>query len=492
MLSTATESVAVPAPRQPLHDGIIDAVIVSPPISPPPARPYPPAVLPPPPRRSLLWPILTSLLVVCMLLAVGGATAAVLTLRGDSAPTDTVTGWVDMRPEARDAGLRALLGRLENAVKAKDKAAFLAEVDQSDPAVVKREQLLYDNLTKIPFAEFHYELGPWRGDLQQFLSAQVRQKYHQAAHVGAVTIRYRIQGIDSAAVTTPWLPIFVYRDGRWEIGGQASDKNAPYGANGQAWDAAGPIVVQRSKRVVAVLSADDTERGDYLLGLAEQGLDRVAQTRPNGWDGKVFVTAVQDTRIFDTYFADSPERVARVAAIAVPYYNERAGLGQLRARVRGDPDRVQPAGALGPAGRTGSRPDARVHPRRNGPDHQRYHAPLAGRGLRRVRRLQRRRRAESFIQRDLGGLDVSKGLPSDDEFYDESRNYVGAWLACRYIASQYGQTSLVALYAAFQHESNQDVAVEQVFGRRLRRPRVGLGALRQGPGRLIQHPGTTR
>ena len=52
--TTSTQSVAVPAPRQPVHDGIIDAVIVA---------PYPAPALPPPPRRSFLWPILTALLV---------------------------------------------------------------------------------------------------------------------------------------------------------------------------------------------------------------------------------------------------------------------------------------------------------------------------------------------------------------------------------------------------------------------------------------------
>jgi hypothetical protein len=466
-----TTSVAVPGPRQPLHDGVIDAVIVSPPVpapvplpAPPPLWPYPPAVRLPPPRRSLLWPILTALLVVCMLLAIGGATAAVLTLRGDGAPTDTVTSWVDMRSQARDTALRALLDRLEKAVKAKDKAAFLAEVDQSDPALVKREQLLYDNLTKIPFAEFQYELGPWRSDLQRFLSAQVRQKYHQAAHVGTVTIRYRIQGIDSAAVTTPWLPIFVYRDGRWEIGGQASDKNAPYGANGQAWDAAGPIVVQRSKRVVAVLSADDAERGSYLLDLAEHGLDRVARTRPNGWDGKVFVTAVQDTRIFDTYFADSPERVARVAAIAVPYYSEVPDWANYEptyaaTRIVFNPQELS------------AQPDELAHDLA----HEFTHAAMGPvtrgttprwlvEGFAEYAAYNGIDVPKSFIQRDLGDLDVSKGLPSDDEFYAESRNYVGAWLACRYIATQYGPDKLIALYAAFQRENSQDVAVKQVLG----------------------------
>src|SRR5207245_213172 len=31
---------------------------------------------------------------------------------------------------------------------------------------------------------------------------------------------------------------------------------------------------------------------------------------------------VQERQIFDAYFADSPDRVAQVAAIAVPYYSE--------------------------------------------------------------------------------------------------------------------------------------------------------------------------
>jgi hypothetical protein len=463
--TTSTPSVAVPGPRQPVHDGVIEAVIVAPPLSPPvPAWPYPAPVLPPPPRRSPLWPILTALLVVCMLLALGGATAAVITLRGDSVPTDAVTNWVDMRPDSRDAALRALLGRLEGAIKAKDKAAFMAEVDQSDPTLVKREQLLYDNLTKIPFADFHYELGPWRSDLQRFLSAQVRQKYHQAAHVGTVTIRYRIAGIDSKMVTAPWLPIFVYNEGRWEIGGQASDKNAPYGANGQPWDAAGPIVVQRSKRVVAVLSADDTSRGPYLLDLAEQGLDRLARTRPNGWDGKVFVTAVQDTRIFDTYFADSPERVARVAAIAVPYYAEVPDWANF------EPDYAATRIVFNPQ-ELSAQPDELAHDLTHEFTHAAMGPVTSGatprwlvEGFAEYAAYNGADLPKSFLQRDLGGLDVSKGLPSDDDFYSESRNYVGAWLACRYIATQYGQDKLIALYAAFVRETSPDIAVKQVLG----------------------------
>ena len=79
----------------------------------------------------------------------------------------------------------------------------------------------------------------------------------------------------------------------------------PLGVNGQPWDAS-PITVARSTRVVAVMSAEDGARAPALLKMAESALDRVAAVRPNGWAGKIFITAVQDSGIFDTYFADSP------------------------------------------------------------------------------------------------------------------------------------------------------------------------------------------
>jgi hypothetical protein len=428
----------------------------------PPAFPpgFPPG-FPSPLRRSRLWPGLVALLVLSMLLAVGGATIAVAALRADAGPS--TTGWVDMRPAVRDAALNALLERRAKAVRAKDKAAFLADIDQSDPALVKREQLLYDNLAKIPFTDLRYQLQPWRKDAQLFLTPQIRDRYREAAHVGAVTMRYRIEGIDSKPVATPWLPVFAYTGGRWLIGAEATDKNLPYGANGQPWDAAGPITVLRSRRVVAVLSADDADRGPYLLQLAERGLDRLAITRTGGWDGKIFLTAVQDKRIFDAYFADSPERIAQVAAIAVPYYDRVADWSAQPAyaatRIVFNPQELS------------AQPEALAHDLTHefthaamGPVTSGYTPRWLVEGFAEYAAYNGTKVPTNWVKRTLGDLDVSGGLPTDAAFYAEPRNYVGGWLACKMIAEHFGAAKLIALYEAFQRVSDPATAIQDVLG----------------------------
>jgi hypothetical protein len=419
-----------------------------------------PPQLPQPPRRSVLWPLLSTLLVLSMLLAVAGATLAVVALRGDTDPGRS-TAWVDAA--GRDAALKALLARREDAVKTKNPTEFMADVDPADPAVVRRERQLYDNLTKIPFALFHYELLPYSAAMQRLLSQSDRDKFHQAAAVGSVQLDYRIQGIDSKTVATPWVPIFGYGSNRWRIVGEAGGNDLTFGANAQPWDAAGAITVVHSRRVVAVLSADDVARGAFLLDLAEKGLDQVARTRSGGWDGKVFVTAVQDQRIFDRYFADSPERVAQVAAIAVPYYDHVPGWP-------GDPVYAATRIVFNPQ-ELSAQPEELAHDL----SHEFTHAAM-GRvtsgytprwlveGFAEYTAYHGQDVSKAWIGRALGNLDTSKGLPDDEAFYKEPRNYVGAWLACKMIAERYGVAKLIGLYAAFQTTTTDTEAIQRVLG----------------------------
>jgi hypothetical protein len=461
---TRPESDEAPAALPSVSSGFVAGTI---PAQRPPADALvpPPAWAPPPqptPRRARLWPVLSALLVVSMLLALGGAALAYVALRGGDEPP-AVTAWVDMRPATRDAALSALLDRREKAVKAKDEAAFLADVDPDDPAVVKREKQLFENLTRIPFAAFHFELEPYRRDVQGFLTRQVRDRFHQAAFVGAVTIQYQIAGIDTKPVAAPWLPVFVFDQGRWRVGAEVTDKDLPFGANGQAWDAAGPIVVVTGPRVVAVLSADDAERGAFLLDLAEKGLDKVARTRPGGWDGKVFVTAVQDQRIFDTYFSDSPERVAQVAAIAVPYYNRVPDWGAAPAyattRIVFNPQELS------------AQPDELAHDLTHEFTHAAMGPVTSGatprwlvEGFAEYAAYNGTNVSAAYIKKALGDLDVAHGFPADDKFYAEPRNYVGAWLACRMIAEKYSPAGLIKLYEAFQHTTDVAAAVRSTLG----------------------------
>ncbi|MEV4507948.1 hypothetical protein AB0K00_03170 [Dactylosporangium sp. NPDC049525] len=432
-----------------------------------------PPQLPPQPRRNFLWPVLTTLLVVSMVLALGGAAAATWALRGGGgSQTDLVSStWVDMRPGVGVKAIEELLQRHTQAVKKKDLNAWMADVEQSDAAFVKRQKQLFDNLVKMPFSDISFDRTkvPAR-QLAKFLPTQLFDRYHAAVHVEAVTIRHRIEGVDSKTVAIPWMPVVALTKGKWLIVGDAAGKDMPIGANGQPWDSTGPVAVLRNDRIIAVVSADDAERGRNLLQMAETSLKQVAEVRPTGWDGKVLFTAVQDKRIFDTYFAESQERIAQVAAIAVPYYNEVGDWAHSPAysstRVVFNPTQLT------------AQTDELAHDL----THEFAHAAMGPVTTARTPRwvvegfaeyvaYKKDRVSATDIRQVLGNLTIST-LPTDDEFYSEPRNYIASWLANRMIAEKFGQDKLIAFYEAFQNVAEVESAARAVLG-------IGVSALEQ-------------
>jgi hypothetical protein len=432
-----------------------------------------PPQLPPQPRRNFLWPVLTTLLVVSMVLALGGAAAATWALRGGGGgETDLVSStWVDMRTEVGVKAIEELLERHTQAVKKKDLNAWMADVDQSDAAFAKRQKQLFDNLVKMPFSDISFDRTrlPAR-QLAKFLPTQLFDRYHAAVHVEAVTIRHRIEGVDSKTVAIPWMPVVALVKGKWSIVGDAAGNDLPLGANGQPWDSTGPVAVLRNDRIIAVVSADDAERGRDLLQMAETSLKQVAEVRPTGWDGKVLFTAVQDKRIFDTYFAESQDRVAQVAAIAVPYYNQ---VGDWATTPVYSSTRV----VFNPTQLTAQN-DELAHDL----THEFAHAAMGPVTTARTPRwvvegfaeyvaYKKDRVSREGIRNALGNLTVST-LPTDDQFYSEPRNYIASWLANRMIAEKFGESKLIAFYEAFQNVSEVESAARSALG-------IGVSALEQ-------------
>lgn len=420
--------------------------------------PYP--SLPPRPRRSWLGPIMATLLATSALVtAAGGATtAAVLAHTGGA--TRTAAFVEQMRPQVRSGALQRLLDRRAAAVRAHDRAAFLADVDRADAAFVREQEQEYDNLVRLPLAELGYRLEDRQYD--DLVAPRLRQRYHTMYRAAAVDLLYRIEGVDSASLAIPWVPVFGLVDGEWRLAGEAADKSLPLGTNGQPWDA-GSIAVVRSARVVAIVSAGDENRAGELLKTSEAALDRVAAVRPTGWAGKIVVTAVQDRRIFDTYFAGSPDRVNDVAAIAVPYYSAVPSwhheaafaatrvvfnpqeLGAENAELAHDLTHEFTHAAMGPV-TGGSTPTWLVE------------------GFAEYVAYRTEQVPASWLHRVLTGVGTADRMPDDDTFYSEARNYVTAWLACRLIAQRYGQARLVALYEEFQHTPGSAEVFRRVLG----------------------------
>lgn len=423
---------------------------------------YPPpysAHLPERPRRTWQWPILTALLVISALVALCGAGAAVAAARQGSEPV-SVTFVGQMAPQARDRALQAILDRRAAAVKAHDKAAFMADVDSTDAAFARIQEQEFDNLGKLPFGQFKYTLET-NNNYDALVDAQLRARFHTLVRAPAVSVLYQLQGLDSQSVAAPWTPVLGLRGDRWLLAAELSDKNLPTGAGGQPWDG-GPITLVRSNRVLAVLSAEDGGRSERLLKMAELSLDRVAAVRKGGWAGKILVTAVQDRKIFDAYFADSPDRVAQVAAIAVPYYTQvpawHAEPEYAATRVVFNPDQLTADenelfhdlthefthAAMGPV-TTGFTPSWLVE------------------GLAEYVPFKTEKVPSSYLHRVLDGLKTD-ALPEDDKFYDEPRNYILAWLACRLIAERFGEAKLLTLYEAFRNTPAQFTVLPQVLG----------------------------
>src|SRR3954466_10407878 len=97
-------------------------------------------VLPVRPRRSWLWPILTVLMAVAALLSAVGGVATAVAVRQSGGQVNTL--FVDQSSQQRrGTSMRALLDRRAAAVRARNKAAFLADVDPVDAAFVRKQAL---------------------------------------------------------------------------------------------------------------------------------------------------------------------------------------------------------------------------------------------------------------------------------------------------------------------------------------------------------------
>jgi hypothetical protein len=398
------------------------------------------------------------LLVVGAVIALCGAGVAVAVARRDSGGV-VDAAFVQGAPE-RDAALQALLDRRAKAVKAHDKTAFMADVDPIDAAFVRKQQQEYDNLAALPLTDFRYTLEPSRR-FDELVDKRLRERFPMFVEGVGVTVLYQIEGVDTAGVAAPWVPAFGLSGGRWLLVAELSDKSLPLGVGGQPWDA-GSIKVVRSDRVTVVLSADDTNRADRLLRMAEEALNRVLAVRRTDWTGKIFMTAVQERRIFDTYFADSPDRVGQVAAIAVPYYAKVPDWSR-------DPTYAATRVVFNPEQLSADENEL-FHDLTHefthaamGPLTTRYTPSWLVEGFAEYVPYKTEDVPSSWLHRVLNGVTVDE-LPDDQTFYGEPRNYVTAWLACRLIAEKYGEGKLIKLYSWFKNGETPSDAIGQVLG----------------------------
>lgn len=423
---------------------------------------YPrPVYLPPPPRRRR-GPVVVAVLALLAALAIGGGAAV-------SAATDTDgavrtlggPGPAGAKADARDGALAEVLNRRAKAVKERDKAAFVGDVDKSDPDFVASQETVYENLIKLPFEEFSYKIGDSAG-FDDSIPTELKSKYAGQIRAPGVAIIHRIRNIDPDPVAAPWVPIYAQVSSKWLLVGEAKgSKDLPSGVGGQPWDG-GPIVVEQTEKVVGVFAANNRTLARQLVEIADLALEQVAIVRPGQWVGKVFMTAVRERKVFDAYFGASPERVDQVAAIAVPHYNDvpdwNSQATYSATRVIFNPDEIdEDTDQLG-ADMSHEFTHAAMAPVTTG-----WTPTWLVEGFAEYVSYKNVQINAESLKRALEGA-ATENLEAGEAFYKEPINYITGWLACRMISETYGEAKLIQLYEKFQSTSDEDVVVNQVLG----------------------------
>lgn len=421
-------------------------------------------------RRALLGASLA-------LALLGGALVAVVA-RDDQSPAQPsrasqprAGGGVDTA--ARDTAIRAVLDRRAAAVLARDRKAFLADVERSDNGFLAAQEQLFANLAKVRFTSWRYEtIG------RDYDRPDLADTYDRPYHLPALLLHYRLAGFDAAPVARPQVLTFVRAaGGRWLVASDSdADADLPETGHADPWDRRA-IVVGQGRRTLVLADAEDRRRLDRLVRVSEQAVTRVATMWPGGWRRRVVVVAVRDQALIETYFRTALQSSANVAAVAVPAYDtvpgwSRARSGEpaaQRSRVILNPRFFDPADA--------DNVDLLTHEVAHVATQRRTWAGAPTwlvegaaeyTAYRHLRPFTVRLPAALRREVDAGSVD----LPTYD-FYarDVAAHYLAGFLACAYVADRYGEASLRDLYddlARTRREidtlARQDEAVRKHLG----------------------------
>lgn len=373
----------------------------------------------------------------------GGDGPAVLVSPSRSSPAGVGPGAGSVPLSGAEAGgereqaLEALLAERAAAVRAGDRARFLALLDDPRSPFGLRQRDLFDRLIRLPLGAFDYSavepapaLGPERA-----------REVGPAAWAARVSGSYTLEGFDRVARPFESHLTVVRRSTGWRLADDADGGTPP-----QLWDLKDLRVVP-GRRVLVVGNAPPA----VLAAYARHGDEAVARTsavwsRP--WGGRLVVVAPATVAEMAQQVGERPESVGQVAAVTD---------GPLDTRGRGGADRIV------------VNPDAFLRLEETG-----RRVVLAHEALHVAVRATTAGQVPLWLSEGLadyvgyGGLGLGReevaapllallrqrrgpsALPSDDDFDPAhttiAPSYNAAWLAVSLMADRYGPARLVEFY----------------------------------------------
>jgi hypothetical protein len=369
-----------------------------------------------------------------------------------AAPTPTIDESV-LRVQALDT----LLSARSSAVKARDKAAWMASVDPSATEFATRQAAVFDNLAEVPLEEWSYEYageGP-------SLSAERLAVLGPDTWVARVVLVYRLADADLADVRREQYLTLVKRSDSWLV---ASDTDG--GSSPDLWDL-GHVHVVRGERSLVLGTAEADELGRYATE-TDAAAARVDAVWGTEWPRTVVVMVPQ-----------SQDQMARLLL-----RDDQTGLDQIAAVTTGEvgidhqgtsADRVivNPAGfaQLGKLGRRVVLTHEITHVATRATTTQDLpiwlsegfadYVAYADAG---VSRAVIAEDVLDLVRAGKGPAALPQAADFDPKRGEIAPAYSGAWLAADLIARTWGEPKLVEFYRAVSSGTAQTDAFVRVLG----------------------------
>ncbi|MFD3520305.1 hypothetical protein [Streptomyces sp. NPDC058653] len=354
-------------------------------------------------------------------------------------------------PGAGDRAAGAIGRTLDHRAEAlldRDESRYLAAVDPGAADLLAAERRTYRNLSDVPVRSWEYELR------------DVDRSGKRAT--ARVELRYRIEGYDSAPVTSARTLELLERDGRWYV---TADRPGKGGVQ-QLWQQ-GAVDVVHGRRSLILGVGQDNDRLREIAAAADRAVPAVDEAWPGEWSGRVVVLVPESVTSMAGLLGASATSYRGIAAVTT---GETGREGSSPAdRVIVNPEAYSILGDFGrrvvlthETTHVATREDtSKATPMwlsEGFSDWVAYRdtSPMDG-------------QAAPELERSLRRGDLPAALPEDGDFAfdadaDElARAYEGGRLACELIAERWGERKLTDFYRAVGEHDEREGAVEDAM-----------------------------
>jgi hypothetical protein len=357
-----------------------------------------------------------------------------------SPPRPTIVATADPR-----AAIEIVMQRRSHALLDHNRKAFVATVDPRSPRFRRAQRAMYDNLQRIRFVSWSYDVGS-----ESRRAAPTR--YHAPTWVPSYfALHYRLAGFDDRPTDRRQYPTFVKRHGRWYLGSLSDFAAAGKVSATDLWDYA-PVHVIRRRDVLVLGPESQLPTMAAVAGVVTSSIPKVTAVWGQRWARKtvVLVPATQHEMALIDSDRDDLSQIAALTSAEVRTTNGHPA-------PVGDRITINPANwpRLGPIGASVVLTHELTHvatraatgtqtPKWLSEGFAEYvgfrTAPVSV-GL-----------AAAQLAHRVQAGQVPSRLPGKHAFRGSAANlgaqYQASWLACRYIADHYGQSVLVRFYRA--------------------------------------------